>query len=682
MARTEKISEHVLWDNLKREANTHLRKIEALPLVEKVAVFEKPPFSKIQDLLTTIGKELSRIVLHQVIKETLEAKNTELSAKIIDDVLADFSFFFFPGYTTQDKKHRIFIEGMKTKEYIKQRRFFGGIGYQKLRLQEDILKQNNIDLFREFLRGNLTRPNGLFKFDRLYYTDNPSTLAYNLALNKFYYTNDYPKDELPFQAGSTHFWKSQQTYKGQYFPFKLKSDQSELRILHIGTKQANEFSASNGKNKFSLLINKNELNQAGNIIGKYLHKDRIPISWDAPEYKEAYINWSYSVVNPVNLNGFNISRQQLQKAQNSVYSYWLSETFKGESMEMDYSKIKKDLEDMGYSYIAQNRIKTYQEYLSENPDSRKNIYEIYFNNWYTLFLESHGPSANLGTIMLFTNHRLSSDFLIFCSNLIRGIYNELRLIETISLRQIKDFRSINHHHNKIINAFRYYVDGIFENDEKPSKDILTYYINLIEGFMNVEEMIQTRPSDLMTESEINLVNEVKNMISVYKYFTKNYSRFAYLFGKIKIDEVHFKAYTDLKFLTLHIPEGIDNFTIHYYTPIFQLLLKDLIENVIVHSKPGKPKSEIVFHPIDQEHKAITIEFKTNNWPNERILTKMNMNSFGDLNKGWSTINNIIKTANAYSKKFKLDLVFPQSIPENLKDSDFFSIKLTIRDDTD
>jgi len=191
---------------------------------------------------------------------------------------------------------------------------------------------------------------------------------------------------------------------------------------------------------------------------------------------------------------------------------------------------------MGYSYIAQNRIKTYQEYLTENPDSRKKIYETYFNNWYTLFLESYSPSANLGTIMLFTNHRLSSDFLIFCANFIRGIYNELRLIETISLRQIKDFRSINHHHNKIINAFRYYIEGIFENNEKPSKDILTYYVNLVEGFMNVEEMIQTRPSDLMNEAEINLVSEVKNMIAVYKYFTKSYDRFAYLFGKIKVDE--------------------------------------------------------------------------------------------------------------------------------------------------
>lgn len=677
------ISQHVLWDNLKRVANIYLRKIDALPLAKRVKVFDAPPFGLIQKLLTAIGKELYKIVLYEVIEsEMKKRKEKEWTVELINDVLRDFSFFFFPGYTTQDKKSRIFIEGLKIDEYHIQRRFFSGIGYKNVQLAKEVVASKNLESFVGFLAGRVRERkyrNVLEYEGSLYYKDNPMTLAYNLGLNKFYYANDYPKSEPAFQAGSTHFWKSQQVYEGQYIPFKLKRDHSELRNLHVGLKHEGEDSSENGKNKISLLIEPEQLVQSGEIISRYLSRDVIPIIWNKKEHKNAYVEWCYNEAFPVDINDTGITMDQLRMAQTTLYSYWVSETFNGSSLANGYSKVKNKLRDVGFDYIADNRVKTYKDYIQENPNHKEYIYETYFKNWYTLFLESYGPKANLGTIMLFTNHRLSPVFLNFCANFIRGIYNELRLAEALSLRQIKDFRSINHHHNKIINAFRYYIDGVFTKDESFSQDILTYYINLIEGFMNVEEMIQTRPSDLMQKKQLNVVEDVKKMIAVYRYFTKDYQRFSYLFGKLKVDDTHFEAYIDLKFLKVYIPEDLNKFTITYYAPVIQFLLKDLIENVIVHAELGSPQSEIEFF---HEENGLAIEFRTNKWPTPRILNKMNKNSFGELSKGWATINSIIDTANAFGDDFRLGIKLPKKIPSALKKNDFFWIKLFLNNGKD
>ena len=256
------ISEAVLWDNLKRETNIGLKKLEyeSNP-VSTLRHFNGKYPKVIQSILRDIGKNYFKIFLYNAIKLNIKNKKWwESKNSIIKKTIRNFKFYFYPGYTTLENK-RIFQIGNRRK-IGSDDRFFTGIG-------NNLIKLKDLDKLKRFLTGFDNNPDACFEFKNHFWVDDiPSTIAFDAVLNQTY-IDKLLKKNISFKVPSTHFWKSSQIKPDNSFiPMPLSSDNSELRILKVslGSGEANY-----ANNQASIFIKPENLVGGAKIIAEKLN---------------------------------------------------------------------------------------------------------------------------------------------------------------------------------------------------------------------------------------------------------------------------------------------------------------------------------------------------------------------------------------------------------------------------
>lgn len=602
------ISEATLWDNLKRKANESLRIIESEKNGAKRLEYFDPKKSKvIERLLEDIGKEFFKIFLNKTKKSTVE--------------ISDFRFYFWPGYTTLKGK-RIFINGIKKGKNINDR-YFTGIGNKDFQFKE----KGNINLY---LTKIDTSPNIALDFQGEFWVkDIPSTIAFDKVLNQYY----IDKQGVRFKVPSTHFWKSSQVRSdGDYIPMPLISDGSELRILNITTGEVSDSFSKN--NRISIIIEKEKLNISGQIIGDVLSRKKIPVDWKIHSDKIVYKPW------PLN----DKNTEEYFELLLFAYSFWISETLDVlEPTAVNYREIRQAFNDYGFTEISTSVV-PFEKFIS-NADNSQRFHEYYYKNWYTIFLESYSKNVDLGTAMFLTSEEYDSEFLMKCGNWLRWIYNELRILEATATEEIEtmeeDYRNIKHHLNSLVSANNFWIQRkIGSKLNQTDKEILSYISESMFDFINISDS----PSETSTQT-INIKDEVNLMIKTFSVLCEDNYTYSKIFRR-HIEERFFDEHKHLTFLKT----DIINKDIKGNLQMFRLMLKDFIENLIIHSDLGKPNCTIRFYEKD---KVCYLSFLNSKWPKEEIFHKMKSNSFSLDKTGWRSINRCIQQQTGWR------LLFPE-----------------------
>jgi hypothetical protein len=647
----ENISEAVLFDNLKRSANKWLRKLndEKDPL-KKLDFFNGKYPETIQLLLKDIGRHLFRIFLFESIKKIVNIKGLSHSQKQekLNTRIKKFRFYFYPGYTTQ-LGERIFLLG-NTKNSTTDDRFFTGIG-------NTILDDCKMNRLIKYLLNEKVSPGFCFKYkDNFWVDDIPSTIALDNSLNQFY-IDKYIGKNL-FKVPSTHYWKSSQRRPDDsYLPMPI-SDESEFRILKIsiGSKKN-----TNCNNQISIFINKNDLLQSGQRIQDVLNKHINRMGKINPKDKDHYIPWPFGNEYHSLIKG----RIDLQTISLNAYSYWLSETLNlrnGHSI--NYKAIREEFNKNNLEELSK-RIVPFKAFL-KNVEDPSQFNELYYNHWYTLFLESYGKDVDLGTVMLLTSEEYSPEFLMKCTNWIRWIYNELRLIEATTNEiieakaetQEQDFKNIKHHLNALVTANNYFIkqnkDTILTREDV---EILSFISSNMSAFINLNDSLNNgNVIEINVRKEIDFTKKVFSLCAVDNHaFSKVFRRY--------IHKRYFGKHKNLNYLKI---EG-DSPVITASIDTFKLLIKDLIENLVKHSDLEIPDCRI---RIEDDTDSVNIYFLNSNWPELHDLEKMKNNSFGVEKTGWRNIKLCVES-NSW------DMQIPKDLEDKFEGS-FFWIKIKIR----
>lgn len=681
---TQNIPQILLWENLKDKINSHLSEIKNKTLQERYLIFNTPPFREIQDLLEEFGKELFKIILHETIV-------TNLPNKDIDSIINDFSFFLYPGYTTLKNRHRVFIEGLNNPlNNPKQKRLFSGIGVKKLSLKSisSNSKYNNkneqIGAFVSNKKKNIESK--YFLFDgSLYYNDNPSTIAFNNLLNQYYFDEDYPKSEYKYQVGQTHSWNRQQIYldsnnNKRALPIRLKDD-TKFRMLLIGIQSHDEMtmvSSGNGLIKIKI-SNQTPIKDIGQTISKHLSKKNIPVKWESKKHKNQFVNWCYAP--PINfdpINDYFFSKNDLYNTQVIGYSYWLNETFNINSNN-DYSYIKNHFRSLGYDHIAENRIISYQEYINIHKENTKKSYEAYFNNWYTIFLENFDVETDLGSLMIMSNHELSSEFLYKLFHWGRWIFNELRMIESDTMEKIEGAKNsiklVKHSQNHFIEASKFLIKKDFNSNDKSK--VLELYLDLIAGYVDMVELVELNENDTLKSKLINqeyyvsfnLLKIIYEVISVTQILVND----THLIRKT-IKGIRNLAEYQKKLLPilLRIEKSLYNREIIINQPIYPiaLIIKELFINAMENIDITNPFINIDFS-VENDFTIFKLENSVKNVFNKKeIFEKIHSNKTFENRAGWRMIFRTLDILNLDYKSSPYNYILKNS-------SFYFEIKIPV-----
>jgi len=647
----ENISEAVLFDNLKRSANKWLRKLnEEKDPIRKLENFIGKYPTIIQALLRDVGKQFFKIFLYECIKNKLIDGNYTNYKKedILKNTVKNFRFYFYPGYTTVNG-NRIFMLGNKKNDGTDDR-YFTGIG-------NTFLEVENFENIFDYLNKSTSKPNYFFNYKNEFWIDDiPSTVALDNLLNQFYIDKEMGNNI--FNSPSTHYWKSMQKREdGIYIPMPLKNDNSELRILKvsIGNKKFNY-----GNNQIEIFIKPTELLESGKKTFKYLSRQKIPIDWQKDSDKNNYIPWPY-IKDKIQKGALEDKNIELQLM---AYSFWITETLNAtNNSKISYSNFRKAFAGANLKVLG-DKIHPFQKH-------HKGIHgftEIYYNHWYTLFLESFSKEVDLGTSMFLTSDEYAPEFLMKCTNWIRWIYNELRLIEATAKKFIdtqretheNDFRSIKHHLNSLVSANNFLIKS--KNGQSLSTDdiqLLSYLSSNMFSFINLNFDEGNQIFD-----EINLNYEIETMLKCFKIVSENNHIYSKIFGR-HIDEKFFDKHEKLKYLKFEF-ENV--FIKNVPTQYFKLLIKDLLENLIKHSDLANPDCSIKIAETDEFIEIISIN---SIWPDPLTLERMNDNSFSSTQTGWRNIMNCIKNTDGWG------IELPDGL-RNKKEVSKFEIKIKIK----
>lgn len=645
----ENISESVLFDNLKRSANKWLRKLnDERDTNRKLENFKGKYPTIIQALLRDVGKQFFKIFLYQSIKSELGKKALTDFEKIeiLKNTVKNFKFYFYPGYTILDGR-RIFITGNK-KNMNNDDRFLTGIG-------TTFIQVDSFEKLFDFLINKDARPNLIFDFEGEFWIDDiPSTIALDNLLNQHYVNKEIGENK--FNVPSTHFWKSNQKRNdGSYMPMPLKSDETELRILKvsIGDKRF-----AYGKNQVEIFIRPSELLESGFTIAKCLGKEKIPIAWRKQTDKDSYTPWPFidKTHKLISVEDDNIELELM------AYSFWIAETLNAENMPiLNYKNIRRAFNKSNLQQLSQ-KIYPFKKY----QNNKKGLTEIYYNHWYTLFLESFDKEVDLGTAMLLTSYEYDQEFLMKCTHWLRWIYNELRLIEatvnekieTKEETQDEDFRNIKHHLNALVSANNYLIKQR-EGQELTSGDIriLNYISSNMSAFINLEDILANPQI-----GEIDIQKEIELTIQAFRLCASDDHIYSKVF-RIHIPDKFFSKHLMLNYFNISGNSSLITGPVEY----FKLLIKDIIENLIKHSDLANPDCAI---KIIEYQDQVTILFLNTKWPEEIDLKSMKSNKFNKTKSGWRNINLCI----AKNKNWKL--ILPKNKDDKIEDL-YFWIKLEI-----
>lgn len=644
-------NEVTLWDNFKRDINWELRTLNQLSLEKRLKAFNRPPFRRIQKMLVLIGEWSYKAAVARLWNE----------GKLKESNFSDFAFYFWPGYDTLNG-FRIFINGLKINGRPEQKNYFTGVGAVRARIKdlEQFLKYisgENSKWFDHRSRKVDMKEIFDFKEENFFYRDNPSTIAFDNVLNSLYFQNHYPdkKKEPKYKPGSTHYWKVHQKDKfGHFMMIPLKEDKSELRVLHISTGKTRQ----NPMGQYNILkcqVPKEAIDKAGDYISDDLSFDNIPVSFlddDGDKHKRTfkynYIPWPHQ------------SRAtRKSKVQIECYNYWITETLGKPNQSC--SHIADNLKKMGFHFLS-NRIISYQdadEYVKEKTC------EVYFDHWYTLYLESSGEQADLGSLMLLSTEDLNGkddkgDFLRSCWHWIRWVFNELRLIEAKAIQEKSDFSSIYHHQNKTFEAFNVAINNdIGLNDEQ--KKLFGYYIDTLSGYLELSHLLNSGKSveSYFPLEEINLSEELSHFVKLFQKLCSGDQIFSKTFG---IDRAVFDEFKDMKFLQTNIDSEV---TIESRLIPLRLMLKDLLDNALQNTDYAKP---IVKIEAIANKKEVSLLIQNNSWPEVAELGKMKQDNFPSRQIGWRNINLIAKT-------LKCKIEMPKNTEDHLNDNTLFWLKI-------
>lgn len=445
------INEATLWDNLKRKANEDLRKIQSKNKNEVLLAFNEKYPKKIQRLLKTIGKEFFKIFLHETLKNNGKATINSDIQKRYEEIIADFKFYFWPGYTTLSGR-RIVVTGENKGPNIDDD-FLTGIGNNHLKLRDS-------DKLKDFLITDNSLVNSVFSYSGSFWIrDIPSTVAFDKVLNQKYI--DKMLGDSIFKVPSTHLWKSMQKRENNDFIPMPLMDGSELRILEISVGKETIVS---GNNMIKVSIPINKLNECGGIIYKKLGRDRIPIKWENFKDRMKYNEWPLTNSSTDN-----------NDAQIAAYSFWLSETLNfSDNSTPNYDKLRDTFKRANLQILGES-LTPFQEFHKSFFKPHK-LTKIHYNYWYTSFMESYDPLMDLGSAMFFTSHQYNSKFIIRCTNWLRWIYNELRILEAIAKEEVERKRSLSHSLTGALSAYKRFTDTRIAKRRLKNHDKETYQL--------------------------------------------------------------------------------------------------------------------------------------------------------------------------------------------------------------
>ena len=604
------ISKATLWDNLKRKANEDLRMIQSSDKKKVLKSFNEKYPKKIQSLLKNIGKEFFKIFYYQSLKDKVNFKyNEESIQKHLEEVTADFKFYFWPGYTTLSGK-RIVIAG-ENKGVNVDDDFLTGIGNTHLNLRDK-------SRLEEYLTEDDSLVNSVFSYEGSFWIrDIPSTVAFDKVLNQRYI--DKLLGNGVFKVPSTHLWKSsQKRSNGDFIPMPLM-DGSEFRILEISFGGKSHFAE---KNKISISIPTNELHRCGHFINKRLSKDEIPINWqEIPDDQRKYNEWP-----------FTSSDEHHLEAQIAAYTFWLRETLNtSNDFSINYDNLRNVFNNAGLQELGKEII-TFKTF-SETFFKPKKLTQIHYNYWYTSYMESYNSLMDLGSAMFLTSHQYDSEFIMKCTNWLRWIYNELRVIEATAKTSKEEYEEITHRQNSHLISLDYWSSLEIEpNIDEHKFKVFKNYLSSVSAFSRIDRL----DSYNLKIKNIELKKLIADTSNVFKLVLNDYDVFDYTFS-LGLDEIHFELLKDFKFLQLDLP--IDEIVIQGDRHLFELLLKDVLENIIKYCDKKRPSCAI---KLSSRKGEVELQIINSKWPSEDNFEKMKENSFPFENIGWRSINKIIK----------------------------------------
>jgi hypothetical protein len=579
------ISEATLWDNLKRKVNKGLKKLENDANSSQVLNhFEGKYPKEVQRILKHVGREFFKIFLYKAIEQNLNnKKGWQSKKKIIHKTVEDFRFYFYPGYTTLAGR-RVFMVGNK-RNGKSDDRFFTGIGNNNIEVK-DFGKICNYLLSREDNQFNC------FVYKKPFWVDDiPSTIAFDSVLGQTYLNKTL--DDVKFLVPSTHFWKSSQIRpNGEYIPMPLSSDNSEMRILKVSI---GEKAAEYANNQISIYIRPENLLGSGTIIADRLNRENVRIAWSKPEDKNHYVPWPFRTADSYN------SDSHLKELQLAAYSYWLSETLDLQNpTKLNYKPIRKMFKANGFTAIA-DRIIPYKHFY-KNYAYKNGITELYYQNWYTLFLESYGKNMDLGTAMFLCSDSFEPAFLNKCANWLRWIYNELRLIEATAKEEIETKEETEEqeygklaHNTKLLFP---YLKGLIQSTDTNNLDkTLPILLSELEGLEEtVKVTFYSNNIPLFKQhypmTAVNLKQEIEHLVKLIKYdIFNNNGKIIKLTADNDFQRCIREAVANDENPLFDISIG-ENQIVGGHRGPFAVILKDLIGNAVKHStseiEPGTP----------------------------------------------------------------------------------------------
>ena len=592
------IKEATLWDELKRRANRTLRKIESIEDVKKrLDQFEKPRFELIQVLLRNLGKDFFRIFLYKAIKEDMKLYQDEF---ILNKTVQNFQFYFWPGYTSL-KGQRIFIEGAR-REPNGIEKYFSGIGNKPMPEYDE---KTILRYFTDSKNALFPKNDGTKDF---WVYNIPSTLAFDRVMNQYYLDREFKGLKRKYIPGSMHHWKSAQLSlqwqkPGGHLDMELSGDKSELRIITVkAVGIGDETKVTTGENQLIIPVRCDELAIAGDIISKCLNPKKIPLDISADQ-RSNMIQWPST---GLECEGA-IDQESMFRLQTAGYSYWIAETLDNRTgTNLNYKHIRKKFRDTGLDDLA-NRIVPFSKD-KNHIESDDEFFELYYKNWYTLFLEGHAQSSDLGSAMFLCNYDYLPGFLLKCSHWLRWIFNELRLIEAKTNAEynteLRTFKVLKHTQRQYALAVLAGAEKLKEGNSPEHVEMVYFAASVINGHLEVIEhmddlfqYVEKQRQDDGNFAPISLSSIVNSNISVFETILNSQPEVMHrciknILETERYPQIVVPLLKQLKLLTerlVHLPETI-----------FSIIIKECLINMLENMDIEYPvlDLEVVNNPHD------------------------------------------------------------------------------------
>jgi len=407
-----------IWDNVKKIIDERLLAIEKISdphkRINEFVFSSRNRLGKhINSLFETIGKELFRLFLYDTIKKS--------KSRNIKQNIQNFQFYFWPGYSNIDNQ-RLALQGLR-QEGLFQEYDLCGIGNKQIKDEQVnyIIKYINQES-SECLLFQHHENEGDFWIKNI-----PSSIAYNRVLNASHFDKENGYGGKSYSPAGTSNWIFSQKASG-ISEFSLKETNTSFMILNVGVHEEDSCSKYQN-NSIVIKISEDKIGESGYIVSKSLDKKNFNIAEE-----QRFIEWPAPAVQSSS-DSFDVKTNR--KLHKQAYSYWLSETLKtNKTTQSNYDEIINSFKEEGFSEISE-RIVSFGEI---EEQIRKKTEEIYYKNWYTIFLDGHSRNSDLGSAMFFSNHSHSKSFLRKCLLFLKVVYKDLRIIEFNTRKEIETLK--------------------------------------------------------------------------------------------------------------------------------------------------------------------------------------------------------------------------------------------------